>query len=263
MAEKHSSDFAVDLPRVRIELDCRPNLPFGLFCLSLLLKISRFDAMGLGQPRIDLKCALSGRERVLVPTVDEPQLKFRESHQSPCLRVVVVEKCRLPAEPNDRLLTSWVSDSAANPLLPRHQVKVVGLYVRRAAALDRLLLRGKKFQSKSLYNSLRNLVLYLKDVGEVPVEAVSPKMVTSYPIDQLRINPHPSSGLPHAAFEHVTNPEALCDILHVHGLPLEHEGSIASDNIERGYFRQIGGDVLADAVAKVFLLRLAAHVGKR
>src|ERR1700751_4884007 len=53
------------------------------------------------------------------------------------------------------------------------------------------------------------------------------------------------------------------DIAHIERLALELEGCVARDDLERRDLRQVGRDVLADAVAEIFLLGLAAHVGER
>ena len=45
-------------------------------------------------------------------------------------------------------------------------------------------------------------------------------------------------------------------------LALEREGGVARDDEERRHLAQIGDDVLADAVAEIFLLDIAAHIGE-
>ena len=56
--------------------------------------------------------------------------------------------------------------------------------------------------------------------------------------------------------------QLLGNLGHVDRLALEGEGGVAGDDGERGRLRQVGDDVLGDAVAEVFLLRIAAHVGE-
>ena len=57
--------------------------------------------------------------------------------------------------------------------------------------------------------------------------------------------------------------ERARDFLDVHHLALEREGGVARDHEQRRDLRQIGDDVLGDAVAEIFLLRIAAHVDER
>jgi hypothetical protein len=60
----------------------------------------------------------------------------------------------------------------------------------------------------------------------------------------------------------VAYPERFRDILHVDRLALEREGGVACDHRQRGDFGQIGDDVFGNAVAEIFLLCFAAHVGE-
>ena len=43
-------------------------------------------------------------------------------------------------------------------------------------------------------------------------------------------------------------------------LAFETKGSVASDDVQRRHFGQVRCDILADAVAEIFLFGVAAHV---
>jgi len=68
-----------------------------------------------------------------------------------------------------------------------------------------------------------------------------------------------------AAFrtEHIADAEFAADLLHLDYLALVGEGRIAGDDEEPPDARQRGDDLLDHAVGEIFLLRIAAHIGKR
>ena len=88
-------------------------------------------------------------------------------------------------------------------------------------------------------------------------------MVRGAGLEQLRRDAHPAAGASYAAFENVAHGEALADFAHIRRLPLVGEGRIARDDEKPGELGQVGDDVLADAVAEVLLLGVAAHVLER
>ena len=67
----------------------------------------------------------------------------------------------------------------------------------------------------------------------------------------------------HAALDHVADAEFLGDLLQVDGLALVDERGIARDHEEPAQLGQRGDDVFADAVGKILLRRIAAHVVER
>src|SRR5215831_14909979 len=81
-------------------------------------------------------------------------------------------------------------------------------------------------------------------------------------VHQLPSDAHPLSGLTHAAFEHVAHAEVAPDLLHVNGFALVRKARIARDHEQPWQARNRGSDLLDHAVGEIFLLRVAAHVGK-
>ncbi len=148
-------------------------------------------------------------------------------------------------------------------MLSGHQVQVVGLQVGRAALLDRLLFFRQQLQLQGLDDCLRNLVLQREDVVQVAVVAFGPEVVVARRLDQLRRDAHATAGAAHAALEHVVDLQLPRHLRQVDVLALERERSVARDDGERGDLAQVRDDVLADAVAEIFLLQVAAHVGER
>src|SRR5262249_16013583 len=82
-------------------------------------------------------------------------------------------------------------------------------------------------------------------------------------VDQLCGDAHAPAGLAYAALDDISDLQSLGYLTDVDGLALEGEGGVARQHVERGDLGQVGDDVLGDAVAEVFLLRIAAHVGER
>ena len=79
----------------------------------------------------------------------------------------------------------------------------------------------------------------------------------------MGVDPHPVPGLANAALDHIGNAQLLGDLLQVHGLALVGEDGVAAEHEQARDIRQIGDDVLGDAVAEELLLGIVAHVGKR
>ena len=114
-----------------------------------------------------------------------------------------------------------------------------------------------------LDDRVRDLVLDREDVGQVAVEAVGPDVPAVLAADQLPGDPHPRAGLADAALQHEAHAELLAHLLHVDGLALVRERGVAGDDEQPRDLREVGDDVLGDAVAEVFLLGVAAHVVER
>ena len=131
-----------------------------------------------------------------------------------------------------------------------------------AASIAFLSLR-QQLDLELLHDRLRDLVLDGEDVGQIAVVAIGPEMRPVLRIDQLRVDADALARLSDAAFENVGDVEAPAHLLHVGVLALVGEGRIPRDDRQRRDLRQIGDDVLGDAVGEVFLLGIAAHVGER
>ena len=87
-------------------------------------------------------------------------------------------------------------------------------------------------------------------------------MRAGFRIDQLDIDPRLVPGPPHAAFEHVAHAELAADLPGIDRLPGIAEGGIAGDHEAGGDARQIGGQIVGDAVGEILLLRIVAEIGE-
>src|SRR4029453_15347477 len=104
----------------------------------------------------------------------------------------------------------------------------------------------QKLYLESGNDGVGDLVLDFDDVGEVAIEAIGPEMVAGLPVDQLGVDPNTASRLSNAALEDMADAKLAGYLLYVGVLALEAEGGVAGDNVERGKFGEVGGDVLAD-----------------
>jgi hypothetical protein len=81
-------------------------------------------------------------------------------------------------------------------------------------------------------------------------------------IDQLSGDADTLADLAYAPLKNEVHAEFGGHLLHLYGLALVSEGRIARDDVEVRYFGEVRDDVLGDAVRKVLLLSIAAHIGE-
>src|SRR6185437_13892558 len=108
----------------------------------------------------------------------------------------------------------------------------------------------------------RDVVLHRENIHQLAVVAFGPEMRAAPGVDELARYAHAIARFAHAAFEHVANTELRADPFHVDRLAFVGEARIARDDVQFGQFRQAGDDVVGDAVGKIFLLRVAAHIAE-
>ena len=262
--EVETASFLVHFPRVRTEPDGGLHLGGGGIEQPPVLQPLDHRQMRLGNGRIDRNGRM-GSSKAVIDVVSEAisQAGLGNSEQRPGLRIIWVDFDRAAANAHHPLLAAHVAMVAGDPILARHQVEVVGFDIGGPALLDRLLLFRQQLQLERGDDRFRNLVLDRENVLEVAVVALGPDMVAARAVDQLRVDAHPPAGLADAAFEHVADAELAGDVADIDRLALEREGGVARDHRQGRDFRQIGRDVLADPVAEIFLLGIAAHVGER
>src|SRR6202035_783041 len=107
---------------------------------------------------------------------------------------------------------------------------------------------------------LCEFVLHGKDIRKIAIKALGPDVRAARGIDELTSNAHSVARLADAAFQHVAHAEFAADLLHVDWLAFVGKARIAGDNMQFRQLRKVGDDVLTDAVGKVLLLRVSAHV---
>jgi len=81
-------------------------------------------------------------------------------------------------------------------------------------------------------------------------------------VDQLAGNAHALAAFAHRALEHIADAELAADLLHIDGLPLVGEARIAGDDKQPADAGERRDDLLDHPVGEIFLLRIAAQIGK-
>src|SRR5258706_918618 len=85
-------------------------------------------------------------------------------------------------------------------------------------------------------------------------------MAAGRDVIELNRDAHALAGLAYAAFDDIADAEFLADLLQVDGPALVGERRVARDDEEPAQLRERRDEVLAEAVGKIFLLCIAAHV---
>src|SRR5215471_21028046 len=135
-----------------------------------------------------------------------------------------------------------------------------GIEVLRSVTPRAKVLGSVDLRLNSRNDGFSDLVLHVEDTSQLAIVALRPKLITDRGVIELCRDAHAIATLADAAFDQIVDPEFLADPFRVYRLAFVDEGGIASDDEEPAYFGQCRYDVLADAVRKIVLLRLAAHV---
>src|SRR5262245_25392620 len=155
-------------------------------------------------------------------------------------------------------------------ILPPHHVtraqdKVVSLdfiwaLARRQSALGNL---DHAVATGDLGDNLaHDLVLNEEDVDHLTIEPVGPDVSAGFSVDELRRDAKAVVGAPDAALEHVAHLELAPKLGYVHRLPLVLKCRVACEHMQVVRPRQLGQNVLGQAVAEILLFRIAAQIGE-
>ena len=82
-------------------------------------------------------------------------------------------------------------------------------------------------------------------------------------IDELSSDADAVTALTNATLQEVAHTQFSPDLSDVNGPALVLEARVAGDNEQVREMRQLGDDVIRDAVGEVFLLGVAAHIRER
>ena len=105
----------------------------------------------------------------------------------------------------------------------------------------------------------RNLVLYIKDIGQISVIAFGPDGVLLLRIDQLDRNADALTHLAHAAFKDVFDSKPLCDLGSPDHLVAKAEAGVAGNHAQLVKARQPVDDVFGDTVCEIPKRRVIRH----
>ena len=143
------------------------------------------------------------------------------------------------------------------------QVVGISLYVVGGRSLDGLLLLPEQLHLQLLDNGVGNFVLDGKDIRQIPIETFSPDMAAVFRVDKLARDADSGSSFSYTSLKNVTHSQLLADLLHLDRFIFVSERGVSRDDEESGNLRKIGNDILGNAVAEIFLLRVAAHIVER
>src|SRR6478609_5099635 len=121
----------------------------------------------------------------------------------------------------------------------------------------------QQFWSNGSDDIRRYFVLERENIAETALEPVCPDMRAGARVDQLAGDANRSGDLADTAFQHVANTEFAPDLLDVDGPALVGKTRIAGDDEQKLEARQRRDDVVDDAISKIVLLGIAAHVLER
>ena len=111
-------------------------------------------------------------------------------------------------------------------------------------------------------NCPRDLVLDREDVLQLAVVTLGPAMSARRCIDELRVDANTPGDPAYATFQDVAHTQFTADLSDINRLHVELKARVACDHEQVREPRQLSDDVVGNAVAEVFLLRVAAHVGE-
>ena len=146
------------------------------------------------------------------------------------------------------------------------QVELVGLQIFRREAGKALEFGALQFAPTGTDHpddGPGDLLLRSEDVLGRPLVALRPDVSAGGRVDQVGIDPQRAVGPLHGAFEHVAYPEIARDVLHLHRAILVLERRVGGGHKQARELREVGDDVVGDAVGEVGLLRVAGEILER
>ena len=143
------------------------------------------------------------------------------------------------------------------------QIKVVGTEVARGPVGRSARLGGLQCRLDHAGHATRHFVLKIEDIFERAVEAVGPEMRAAGRIDQLSGDAHAPAGFTYRAFEHIAHTQFAPDLLQIDRLAFVSKTRIAGAHEQPTDAAECGDDLFNHAVGEIFLLRVAAQIGKR
>src|SRR5262249_28895139 len=120
--------------------------------------------------------------------------------------------------------------------------------------------RGPQARLHGTDDSERDLVLEGEDIVKRTIVSFGPEMDTGFRLYELTGDTHSVGALANATLQHVTDAEFTADLFHVDRATPVDEARVPRDDEQPFNARQASDDVLDHAVAKIILLRIAAHI---
>src|SRR5262245_2359855 len=107
---------------------------------------------------------------------------------------------------------------------------------------------------------VRHFVLDGKNVLQSTIVAISPDVMSIGGLNQLRVDANAIPKFSNAAFEHIMNAKLASYLANVDRLTLIGKGGVARDDEQPTRSGQHSDDIVGDAISKILLFGIAAHV---
>src|SRR5205807_3486151 len=121
-------------------------------------------------------------------------------------------------------------------------------------------LRADQLPAECVGDATSDLVLYGEEIPDIVVETLRPKMRVGCRINKLRIDPDLVPRAPDTPLEHIPHPKLAADLLGVDALVFVREGRVARDDQNMPQARQIGRQIVGDAVGDILLSSAFAEI---
>ena len=145
----------------------------------------------------------------------------------------------------------------------RTKNQVVGLNLLGVLSRCRLglgILDGAKPAGDLGDDLAHDLVLDQEYIGHLAIEFVGPNVGASLGVDELRRDAEVVASAPHATLKQIAHAELTPELGNVYRRALVLEGRIAREHTQVARPRQLGQDVLGQAVTEILLICVPAQV---
>jgi hypothetical protein len=157
-------------------------------------------------------------------------------------------------------LRSWGKAHSEKKILGA-RIEVKSNEIRGRWTLDGQFLSWRDVGVEAFCDFLRDLVLNREHVFQIAIVLLRPDVRIGARVDQLGVHMEPGPGLSDAAFQHVRNAQRIADLARISLAAILHHAG-PTDYFEISNFRQLGQNVVLDAVGKGGVLSVAAQVFK-
>ena len=140
-------------------------------------------------------------------------------------------------------------------LLQPMEVKLVGLDVGRRWARHRLLLGQQQLDLQCRDDAPGDVVLDGENVADGPIVALRPDLAAGRALDQAGGDADAVAGATHAALQRIADPQPGAGLGRVARALVGAEGRLAGSDEQARDLRQLGDQILGDAVAEIVLGR--------
>jgi hypothetical protein len=164
---------------------------------------------------------------------------------------------------SDQSVPVIVHEDRTMELLARFEEDVVGLDVRETTPGKSTILRRGERNTERRDDLARDPLLEVEHIAHRAGVLFGPALTVRLGIHELRRNPQRVPGPPHATGEYVAHTRRPPDLAGTERAPLVLHARGPRRHAKRCDAREVGDDLLREAVAEILVLRLGAEVQER